>query len=92
VQVDPIKPASKAPGTKRLKPKYDDPLSNFAFKFNLRRYNEERLQKALNYFINQAVSAAFYTWRENAEYCAEVRVKAGRCTVKPVLKAPGFCA
>jgi lipoate-protein ligase A len=41
VQVDPIKPTLKAPGTKRLKLKYDDPLSNFAFKFNLRRYTME---------------------------------------------------
>ena len=38
VQVDPIKPALKAPGTKRLKLKYDELLSNLAFKFNLRRY------------------------------------------------------
>jgi len=28
----------KAPGTKRLKLKYDEVLSRFAFKFNLRRY------------------------------------------------------
>ncbi len=39
VQVDPIKPTLKAPGTKRLKLEYDEPLSNFAFKFNLRRYS-----------------------------------------------------
>ena len=38
VQVDPIKPTLKAPGTKRLKLKYDELLSSFAFKFNLRRY------------------------------------------------------
>jgi len=38
VQVDPIKPTLKAPGTKRLKLKYDEPLSNFAFNFNLRHY------------------------------------------------------
>ena len=38
VQVDPIKPKLKAPGTKRLTPKYDERLSNFAFKFKLRRY------------------------------------------------------
>jgi hypothetical protein len=38
VQVDAINPALKAPETKRLKLKYDDPLSNFGFKFNLRRY------------------------------------------------------
>jgi len=42
VQVDPIKPMLKPPGTKRLKLKYDELLSNVAFKFNLRRYNEER--------------------------------------------------
>jgi hypothetical protein len=39
-QVDPIKPALKAPGTERLKPKCDKPLSKFAFNLNLRRYAE----------------------------------------------------
>jgi len=43
VQVDPIKPALEVPGTKRLKPIYDVPLSNFAFKFNLRRYLKAQL-------------------------------------------------
>ena len=38
VQVVPIKPTLKPPGTKRLKLKYDELLSNFAFNFNLRRY------------------------------------------------------
>jgi hypothetical protein len=33
-----MKPTLKAPGAKRLKLKHDGPLSNFAFKFNLRRY------------------------------------------------------
>jgi hypothetical protein len=41
VQVDPIKPTLKAPGIKLLKLKYDTPLSNFAFEFNLHRYSEE---------------------------------------------------
>ena len=36
MQVDPIKYKSKAPGIKRLKLNHDGPLSNFAFKFNLR--------------------------------------------------------
>jgi hypothetical protein len=31
----------KAPGTKRLKPRYDGLLAGFAFNFNLRRYNKE---------------------------------------------------
>ena len=38
VQVDPIKPTLKAPGSERLKLKCDEPLSKFAFKFNWRRY------------------------------------------------------
>jgi len=31
----------KAPGTKRLKLKYDELLSSFAFNFNSRRYNAD---------------------------------------------------
>jgi hypothetical protein len=38
VQVDPIKPALKAPGSKRLKLKYAGPLSDFTFNIDLRRY------------------------------------------------------
>ena len=41
VQVDPIKPKLKPPGTKRLKPKYDELHSSFAFKSNLRRYSKD---------------------------------------------------
>jgi len=37
VRVDPIKPMLKAPGSKRLKLIRDEPLSNLAFKFKLRR-------------------------------------------------------
>jgi hypothetical protein len=43
VQVDPFKPALKAPGTKRLKLIHDGPLSNFAFKLKLRRYTKDAL-------------------------------------------------
>ena len=38
MQVDPNKPKLKPPGTKRLKLQYYNLLSNFGFKFNLRRY------------------------------------------------------
>jgi hypothetical protein len=38
VHVDPLKPKLRPPGTKSLKPEYDGLLSNFGFKFNLRRY------------------------------------------------------
>ena len=40
MQVDPFRPTLKALGAKRLKQKYDELLSRFAFNFNLRRYNE----------------------------------------------------
>jgi len=40
VQVDPMKPKLKPPGTKRLKPRSDALLLNSAFKFNLRRCRE----------------------------------------------------
>jgi hypothetical protein len=34
-----MKPLLKAPGSMLLKPTYGEPLSTFAFKFNLHRYN-----------------------------------------------------
>ena len=41
VQVDPIKPVLKPPGTNCLNLKRDVLLSSFAFYFNLRRYRVE---------------------------------------------------
>jgi len=35
-----MKPELTAPGTERLKLKFDGLVSNFAFEFNLRRYNQ----------------------------------------------------
>jgi len=40
VQVDPMKPKFKPPGTRRLKLKFDTLLSTSGLKFNLRRYIE----------------------------------------------------
>ena len=45
MQVDPIKPTLKAPGTKRFKLGFDGPLSTSAFRFNLRRYIEAAVRK-----------------------------------------------
>ena len=45
MQVDPIKPTLKAPGTKRLNLSHDQLLSSVAFKFNLCRYTEERRKR-----------------------------------------------
>jgi len=39
VQIDPIKPKLKPPGTKRLTLEYDGLPSNIGFKFKLRRYD-----------------------------------------------------
>jgi len=43
VQVDPNSPTLKASGTKRLRLTSDEPLSNVAFNFNLRRNIEENM-------------------------------------------------
>ena len=43
MQIDPIKPTVKAPGTKRWNLKSDEVLSSFAFKFNLRRCTQGRI-------------------------------------------------
>ena len=40
MQVHPIKPTLKPPGTYRLKLDYDEPLSSFAFNFNLRHSSQ----------------------------------------------------
>jgi hypothetical protein len=42
-----MKPKLKPPGTKRLKVKCDILMSTSAFKFNLRRYNEEEEEELL---------------------------------------------
>jgi len=47
VQVAPIKPTLKAPGSKRVKVKHDEPVSKFAFKFNLRRYTMADVKQEL---------------------------------------------
>jgi len=51
VQVDPIKPGLKALGDKRLKLKYDELLSNFAFKFNLRRFTREKVFNGRGFLV-----------------------------------------
>ena len=40
MQLDPIKPTLKAPGSERLKLKCDHLVSKFAFTFYLRRYTK----------------------------------------------------
>ena len=45
MQLHPIKPTLKPPGTKRLQLTYDEPLSNFASKFKLRRYVKDKWKR-----------------------------------------------
>jgi hypothetical protein len=68
MQVDPIKPTLKPPGTKRLVPKWDEPLSDFAFNFNLRRYIWALrlcgfLDAAIYIFIAQLTTLMIRAWQ-----------------------------
>jgi len=44
-----MKPTLKPPGTKRLKLKYVKFLSSFAFRFKLRRYNQDGTARLLKF-------------------------------------------
>jgi hypothetical protein len=52
VQVKPISPKLKPPGTKRLKLKCDILLSTSAFKYNSRRYSKEGFEWLTNDVVN----------------------------------------
>jgi hypothetical protein len=72
VQVDPIKPTLKAPGIKLLKLTYDKPLSNFAFKFKLRRYT--LAARLLEHFPNLCIGfTGIVTFKNAADVQAVVR-------------------
>ena len=63
MQVDPIKPTLKAPGSKRLKLEHEKLLSSFAVNFNLRRYTEE-----LRTIIGRAVQVDSIKTRVDSAY------------------------
>jgi hypothetical protein len=73
-----MKPVLKAPGTMLLTLGYDEQLSNFAFKFKLRRYT-----KAAKAADKEHTKAA-----RHAEEEAAAALKAGRC---PLLAGAGRC-
>ena len=81
MQVEPMKPALEAPGTKRLKHEYDEPPTNFAFKINLRRYRgEKRLKHCARcpadntraHYCGEECQRADWVARHRGE-CAEAR-------------------
>ena len=61
VQVDPITSTLKAPGTERLKLKYEELLTNYGFKFTLRRciVAHESVRETVNFTCDarRAISA-----------------------------------
>ena len=61
MQVAPIKPTLKAPGTERLQLKYEELLSNFGFKFNLRRYSKMAKETEVEslYFLGEMQAGAY---------------------------------
>jgi len=62
-----MKPVLKAPGAMLLKLRYDEPLSNLAFNFNLRRY------------ITVNVSFPSYKRADHLFAIATVDITVGRC-------------
>ena len=47
-----MKPKLKPPGTRRLKLKHEELLSNFGFKFNLRSYIPETMPRLLKTILD----------------------------------------
>ena len=54
MQVEPMRPILKAPGTKLLKRKCDELLSNLASKFNLRRSTEGTWPALVRFVLDDA--------------------------------------
>jgi len=67
VQVNPMKPKLKTPGSERLKLKCDHPLSRFAFKFNLRRYTKEHFTTTSYQVLPAGVAALRWVQVETLE-------------------------
>jgi hypothetical protein len=99
VQVDPVKPVLKAPGTQRLKLELEKLLSNFGFKFNLRRYTPAALgdtpaaaAAALPRLRHFAAHNDGETRRVAAKLCGVLAPALGRAVqlnpIKPTLNAP----
>jgi hypothetical protein len=79
VQVDPIEPKLKLPGTERLKLKCDILLSTSAFKFNMRRYTLAGAEGELAEFTAMAEEATgHHNDRQNIHYHHRVKAAPAR--------------
>ena len=76
MQVDPIKPMLKAPGTRRFKLHYVKLHSDYAFKCYLRRYN-----KVLDELIESQPAALAGHIPDVVAFCVEVAQAPGLATV-----------
>jgi len=94
VQVDPFKPPLKPPGTNLLTLKHDDPLSTFAFRFYLRRYNKGRGVARLLDHLGRAVqvdilkihvesACGFSACNYNVTTCFQLLLSNSTCTATP---------
>jgi hypothetical protein len=73
-----MKPTLKAPGIKRLKLEYDELLSSFGFKFNMRRYTMEEVHET-------ETTQELWVCPDGQRLGVAVQVD----PIKPKLKAPG---
>ena len=94
MQVDPIKHTLKAPGYERLKPRCDDMLSSFGFKFNLRRYTmvvagSDTTAVAVAWTVHHLAGAPEWQRRCRDEVLATLGRAVQVDPIKPTLTAPG---
>ena len=71
--VDPNTPMLKAPGTTRLKLKYYEMLTSFAFNFNLRRYTKSAaaLGEAMSRVEPARYCSTRHRWLFNSQHESE---------------------
>ena len=82
MQLDPINPKLKAPGTKRLTLECDEPPSNFAFKFNLRRYTKVIVEVVpADASVAENLSAGGLTDADINKEIEDSGITVGRCTL-----------
>ena len=82
MRVQPMKPMLKAPRTILLTPECDEPLSTFAFKFDLRRSNEVELDTGGEKRIVRVLAS-------NIEKCESTILSLGRAVQLDLGFTPG---